>query len=93
VEALEAVLSAAVRAAEAASDHEVGAQSAFEVASRRRVQLEAALDDARTAEAAARRDASTAVAAASRAELDRARASRDLARARETLARLEGGSA
>jgi hypothetical protein len=87
-----AALEAATQAASESAAAESSARAALEAAAKRRVDLEAALDEARAEEAAARRALSSATAAASRAELDRARADRDAARAREALERLEAGN-
>lgn len=88
VDELTTGLDAATEAAESATAAERTARAALEAASKARAALEEALDEARSEEAARRREVSERTAAASRAELDRARAARDLARAREALDRL-----
>jgi hypothetical protein len=89
VEDLTAALETAARAADAAAAAEDASRAALAAATAERAEREAALDEARAAEAGRRRELSEHSAAASRAELDRARATRDLARAREALERLD----
>lgn len=86
---LEAALAAVSATADAAGRHEADTRQALDEATARRRELEARLDEARSAEAAARRELSSASAAASRAAMDRGRAAKDLERAREALARLQ----
>jgi len=86
---LEAALAAVSATADAVGRHEADARRALDTATARRRELEALLDEARSAEAAARRELSSAGAAASRAAMDRGRAAKDLERAREALARLQ----
>lgn len=86
---LDAALDLATRAADEAAAEEARTRTALDESTRRRVDLETALDELRAEEAANRRALSASAAAASRATLDRARAARDAARAREALEKLD----